>query len=58
MYADLTPDQQLLLAIEFHLSGSKIPQELADILGPELISDITNPIVCKGLAHEHERIAL
>lgn len=43
MYADLTPDQQLLLAIEFHLGGAPIPQELVDILGHQLISEITHP---------------
>lgn len=52
MYQDLDTYQQLLLAIEFHLSGSAIPQELADLLGPELITDITNPNVCKGIADE------
>jgi len=53
MYQNLDSYQQLLLAIEFHLSGATIPQELADLLGPELITDITNPNVCKGIADEH-----
>lgn len=49
MYEELTPCEQLLIAIEFHLLGSAIPKELIELLGDDLISDITNPIVNKEL---------
>ena len=45
MYAELSQDDQLLIAIEFHLSGSKIPNELIGLLGEEVIKDITEPLV-------------
>lgn len=44
MYSELHPDDQLLLAIEFHLSGTDIPQELIDLLGDQVIKDITAPV--------------
>ena len=44
MYSELSPDDQLLLAIEFHLSGYTIPQELIDLLGDQIIKDITTPV--------------
>jgi len=40
MYQDLTEYQRLLLAIEFHLRGSNIPQELKDTLPADVIRDI------------------
>tara|TARA_R110000744_G_scaffold145684_1_gene258352 strand:- start:536 stop:703 length:168 start_codon:yes stop_codon:yes gene_type:complete len=47
MYQELSEYDQLLLAIEFHMNGVSIPQELIDLLGDDLVSDITNPIVNK-----------
>ena len=47
MYQELSEYDQLLLAIEFHMNGTTIPKELADLLGNDLVSDITNPIVYK-----------
>ena len=49
MYEDLSQYEQLLLAVQFHLSGSVIPQELSALLGEDLVADITNPIVNKDL---------
>jgi len=43
MYSELAQYDQLLLAIEFHLSGSAIPRELVDLLGADLIADIIHP---------------
>jgi hypothetical protein len=40
MYEHLDQDAQLLLAIRFYLSNTPIPQELKDLLGPDLINDI------------------
>lgn len=47
MYQELSEYDQLLLAIEFHMNGIPIPKELIDLLGNDLVSDITNPIVNK-----------
>ena len=47
MYQELSEYDQLLLAIEFHMNGTTIPKELVDLLGNDLVSDITNPIVYK-----------
>jgi hypothetical protein len=41
MYSELTPAEQILLAIEFHLLRATIPEELQELLGPEVIADIT-----------------
>ena len=49
MYEELNPYQQLLLAIEFHLKGSAIPRELVALLGDQLVSDVTNPIVNEAI---------
>ena len=40
MYKHLDQDEQLLLAIQFHLSNAAIPKELQELLGPELINDV------------------
>jgi hypothetical protein len=40
MYEHLDQDEQLLLAIRFHLSNTAIPKELQELLGPSLINDI------------------
>jgi hypothetical protein len=53
MYNELSGYDQLILAIEFHLNGTPIPQELADLLGKELIYDITNPITNEALSNEY-----
>lgn len=45
MYDDLSSEDQLLLAIDYHLNGIPIPNTLADLLGEELVSHITNVIV-------------
>lgn len=42
MYKELTQYEQLLLAIEFHLSNTIIPEELQELLGEELVHNITN----------------
>ena len=47
MYEELTSYEQILLAIEFHLSGSKIPRELIALLGEDMVSDITEATVSK-----------
>ena len=47
MYQELSEYDQLLLAIEFHMNGIPIPKELINLLGDDLVSDITNPIVNK-----------
>ena len=51
MYKELSEYDQLLLAIEFHINGITIPKEIVDILGKDLIYDITNPIVNKELSN-------
>ena len=40
MYEHLDQDEQLLLAIQFHLSNTAIPKELQELLGPDLINDV------------------
>ena len=47
MYKELSEIDQLLLAIEFHMNETTIPKELIDLLGEDLVSDITNPILNK-----------
>jgi hypothetical protein len=53
MYNELSEYDQLMLAIEFHLHGTPIPQELVDLLGKDLIDDITNPITNKALSNDY-----
>ena len=55
MYQELSEYDQLLLAIEFHMNGVSIPQELIDLLGDDLVSDITNPIVNKVSNNDTEQ---
>lgn len=43
-YADLSQDDQVLLAISFVAANTEIPFELRTILGPEIVADILNPI--------------
>ena len=45
MYDDLSSEDQLLLAIDYHLNGMTIPIILANLLGEELVSQVTNVIV-------------
>ena len=40
MYSDLETDAQLLLAIQFHLRGAAIPQELQELLGKDLVDAV------------------
>jgi hypothetical protein len=42
MYDDLSNEDQLLLAIDYHLNGIPIPNTLSDLLGEELVSHVTN----------------
>lgn len=44
MYEHLDQDQQLLLAIKFHLSGTAIPKELQELLGPRIIEDVLGAV--------------
>lgn len=53
MYKELSTEDQLLLAIEFHLDGLPIPNDLCTLLGKDLIHDITNPIVNKVLSNDN-----
>jgi hypothetical protein len=52
MFRDLSVEDQLLMAIEFHLTGSKIPQELQTLLGDQLVQDITSPVI-ESIPNEH-----
>jgi len=54
MYQKLSEYDQLLLAIEFHMNGISIPKELIDILGDDLVADITNPIVNKVYTNDNK----
>ena len=45
MYDDLSNEDQLLLAIDYHLNGMTIPILLAELLGEEVIAHVTNVIV-------------
>ena len=40
MYRDLETDEQLLLAIQFHLRGAAIPQELQALLCKDLVDAV------------------
>lgn len=42
MYKDLSDYERLLLAIEFHMSNTIIPEELKELLGEEAVHNITN----------------
>ncbi len=44
MYEHLDQDEQLLLAIQFHLSNTAIPKELQKLLGPDLINDVLGAV--------------
>ena len=55
MYQELSEYDQLLLAIEFHMNGIPIPKELINLLGDDLVSDITNPIVNKVSNNDTEQ---
>jgi len=43
-YSDLSQDDLVLLAIQYTALGTDIPAEIVEILGEELIQEITNPI--------------
>lgn len=45
MYDDLSKEDQLLLAIDYHLNGIPIPNVLVDILGEDLVAHVTNATV-------------
>lgn len=40
MYRDLETDEQILLAIQFHLRGAAIPKELQELLGKDLVDAV------------------
>lgn len=52
MYNQLSINDQLLLAVEFHLNGLTIPDELVELLGDEVIRDITY-VATEGNTREH-----
>lgn len=45
MYDDLSKEDQLLLAIDYHLNGMTIPIILVNLLGEELVAHVTNVTV-------------
>lgn len=45
MYDDLAKDDQILLAIRYHLNGMPIPSTLKDLLGEDLVAHVTGATV-------------
>jgi len=45
MYNDLSLEDMLILAIQYHLSGLNIPRELQEELGEQVIQEITATVI-------------